>query len=108
LAVLGLLAEAAADRPLVCLVDDAQWLDDASLQVLGFVARRLLADAVLLLVAARDADEQPAFRSLPALTLYGLIDEDARALLSATIPGQLDPRVRDRIVAETRGNPLGL
>ena len=108
LAVLGLLAEAAAERPLVCLVDDAQWLDEASFQVLGFVGRRLLAEAVLLLVAVRETDDKRAFPGLPALTLAGLTDVDARALLTATIPGQLDARVRDRIVAETQGNPLGL
>ena len=108
LAVLGLLAEAATERPLVCLVDDAQWLDDASLQVLGFVARRLLAEAVLLLIAARETDDRRAFPGLPALALAGLTDADARALLTATILWKLDSRIRDRIVAETGGNPLGL
>ncbi|WP_433379907.1 BREX system ATP-binding domain-containing protein [Actinoplanes sp. CA-142083] len=108
LAVLGLLAEAAAERPLVCFVDDAQWLDQPSFQVLGFVARRLLAEPVLLLIGARESGDHLAFPGLPTLTLYGLTDNDARALLRATISGQLDPRVRDRIVAESRGNPLGL
>ena len=109
LAALSLLAENAAARPLVCLVDDAQWLDDASSQVLGFVGRRLLAESVLLLFAVREtrADER-MFPGLPALTVEGLTDEDARALLTAAVPGHLDERVRDRIVAETRGNPLGL
>ncbi len=108
LAVLSLLAEKAAERPLVCLVDDAQWLDEASSQVLGFVGRRLLAEPVGLLLAVREAAGERLFPGLPALTLAGLTDEDARALLTAAVPGHLDERVRDRIVAETRGNPLGL
>ena len=108
LAVLGLLAEAAAERPLVCLVDDAQWLDEPSRQVLGFVGRRLLAEAVLLLFAVREAGDERLLPSLPTLTIEGLAEQDARALLMAVVPGQLDEQVRDRIVAETRGNPLGL
>ena len=108
LAVLSLLAETAAARPLVCLVDDAQWLDDASAQVLGFVARRLLAESVLLLFAVREAAEEQLFPALPTLTLRGLIDDDARALLTAAVPGHLDAKVRDRLVAETRGHPLAL
>ena len=108
LAVLGLLAEAAAPRPLVCLVDDAQWLDDASAQVLGFVARRLLAESVLLLFAVREAADERLFPALPTLTLEGLTDDDARAFLTAAVPGHLDAKVRDRLVAETRGHPLAL
>src|SRR6266566_1449428 len=108
LAVLSLLAENAAARPLVCLVDDAQWLDEASCQVLGFVGRRLLGESVLLLFAVREMAGERMFPGLPALTVEGLTDEDARALLTAAVPGHLDERVRDRIVAETRGNPLGL
>jgi predicted ATPase len=109
LAVLGLLAEVAADRPLVCLVDDAQWLDQASAQFLGFVARRVLAESVLLLFAVREPADRRRFLALPALTLAGLADDDARGLLAAALPGRhLDERVRDRLVAETRGNPLAL
>jgi DNA-binding CsgD family transcriptional regulator/tetratricopeptide (TPR) repeat protein len=108
LAVLGLLAEAGAKRPLVCLIDDAQWLDEPSRQVLGFVGRRLLAEAVLLLFVVREARDEQLFPALPSLTLEGLAREDARALLVASVSGQLHERVRDRIVAETHGNPLGL
>ena len=109
LAVLSLLAEVAAQRPLVCLVDDAQWLDVPSAQVLRFVARRLLAESVVLLFAVREAADERLFPALPALTLEGLTDGDARAFLTAAIPGRhLDEQVRDRLVAETRGNPLAL
>src|SRR5690242_6772666 len=108
LAVLSLLAENAAARPLICLIDDAQWLDDASSQVLGFVARRLLAEPVGLLLAVRETAGERLFPGLPALPLEGLTDQDARGLLTAAVPGHLDERVRDRIVAETGGNPLGL
>src|SRR5439155_384501 len=108
LAALTLLAEVAAERPLLCVVDDAQWLDGASGQVLGFVARRLLAESVALVFAVRDPAEQRQLVGLPELHLEGLPDEDARALLATVIPGRIDERVRDRIVAETRGNPLAL
>ena len=106
LAVLSLLAEAAEERPLICLVDDAQWMDRASAQALAFVGRRLGAESVGLLVAARvPADE---LMGLPALVVEGLGDADARALLDTALRGPLDEQVRDRIVAETRGNPLAL
>ena len=109
LAVLSLLAEVAAQRPLVCLVDDAQWLDAPSSQVLGFVGRRLQAESILLLFAVREAADERMFPALPALTLEGLTDDDARAFLTAALPGRhLDEQVRDRLVAETRGNPLAL
>ena len=108
LAALSLLAEVATEQPLLCLVDDAQWLDAASGQVLGFVARRLLADSIAMVFAVRDPAEQPELAGLPELRLSGLDDEDARSLLATVIPGRLDEPVRDRIVAETRGNPLAL
>ena len=108
LAALNLLCEVASHRPLVVLVDDAQWLDAASAQVLGFVGRRLLAEPVMLVVAVRDDAESGEWSRLPHLQVDGLTDEDARALLAAAVTGHVDERVRDRIVAETRGNPLGL
>jgi ATP/maltotriose-dependent transcriptional regulator MalT len=106
LAVLTLLSDAADERPLLCIVDDAHWLDEVSAQTLAFVARRLLADPIGLLVAAR----QPVgdLRALPELEVLGLRDGDARALLRSAVMPRLDERVRDRIVAETRGNPLAL
>ena len=106
LAVLSLLSEVAGKRPMICLVDDQQWLDSASAQALGFVARRLAADPVGLVFAARDPGKELA--ALPELIVEGLQDDDARALLDSVLAGPLDARVRDRIVAETRGNPLAL
>jgi DNA-binding CsgD family transcriptional regulator len=108
LAALGLLAEVAHERPLLCLVDDAQWLDPASAQVLGFVARRLLAESVAIVFAVREQADGRAFTGLPELTLAGLGEQDAGALLATVFPGLLDERVRDRLVAETRGNPLAI
>jgi DNA-binding CsgD family transcriptional regulator len=114
LAILGLLSAVAEQRPLLCLVEDAQWLDAASSQILGFVARRLVAESVAIVVAVRGAGEPesdpPArdFEGLPELRLEGLQDDDARALLAGAVPGRLDDGIRDRIVAETRGNPLAL
>jgi DNA-binding CsgD family transcriptional regulator len=108
LAALGLMSEVAEERPLVCLVDDAQWLDTASGQVLGFVARRLLAESVALVFAVREPSAERHLSDLPELLVRGLEEDDARALLEAIIPGRLDVRVRDRIAAETRGNPLAL
>jgi DNA-binding CsgD family transcriptional regulator len=106
LAALSLLSEVAEQQPLLCVVDDAQWLDRASAQVLAFVARRLLADPVALVLATRE--EGGELRGLPELPVGGLREGDARELLGSVIGGPLDERVRDRIVAETRGNPLAL
>ena len=106
LAVLSLLSEVAGERPLICVIDDEQWLDHASAQALGFVARRLAADPVGLVFAARVPGEELA--GLPELALEGLGEGDARALLDSALTGPLDERVRDRIVAETQGNPLAL
>ncbi len=108
LAVLSLLSAVAEERPLLCLVDDAQWLDGASNQVLGFVARRLAAESVVIVLVIREPSSRREFEGLPELALGGLDEEDARALLARAIPGRLDDQVRDRIVAETRGNPLAL
>ncbi|NUP47866.1 MAG: AAA family ATPase [Catenulispora sp.] len=108
LATLGLLSEIAAQQPLLCLVDDVQWLDEVSKQVLGFVGRRLKAESMLLLFAMRGEVEDPKFAALPRLELGGLAEEDSRALLTACVPGYLEARVRDRLIAETRGNPLAL
>ena len=106
LAVLSLLAEVAGEQPLICLVDDQQWLDRASAQVLGFVARRLGAESVGLVFAARVPGGDLA--GLPELVVAGLPEAEARALLDSVTAAPLDERVRDRIVAETRGKPLAL
>ena len=106
LAVLGLVSEVAGERPLICVVDDQQWLDRASAQALGFAARRLAADPVGLVFAAREPGGDLA--GLPELLVEGLGDDDARALLESALAAPLDARVRDLIVAETHGNPLAL
>jgi len=112
LAGLGLLAEAAEERPLLCVVDDAQWLDQASAQVLGFVGRRLLAEPIALVFAVRTpAPRQGSpdpLAGLPELVLGGLDERSARALLATVTSGPLDESVRARIIEETRGNPLAL
>src|SRR3954470_23719058 len=106
LAVLSLLAEMSEERPLACVVDDAQWLDRASAQALVFVARRLLAESIALVLVTRDPGDE--LRGFQELVVEGLRDGDARALLSSAVRVPLDERVRDRLVAETRGNPLAL
>jgi len=108
LAVLTLLSEVAEEQPLICVVDDAQWLDQASAQTLEFVARRLAAEPVGLVFAVRETDEEPKLAGLPELRLRGLAIDDAAALLESALPGTLDPRVRRRILAESDGNPLAL
>ncbi|HWX97518.1 MAG TPA: LuxR C-terminal-related transcriptional regulator [Solirubrobacteraceae bacterium] len=106
LAALGLLSEASKEQPLLCVVDDAQWLDRASARVLAFVARRLLAEKIALVFAARELGD--ALAGLPELRVEPLGHRDARTLLESVLPGPLDERVLDRIVIETRGNPLAL
>ena len=104
LAAPSLLSEVAEEEPLVCVVDDAQWLDRVSAQTLAFVARRLLAERVALVFAVRDPGDEHELAGLPELVVPGLSDREARALLDLVISGPVEERVRDRIVAETRGN----
>ena len=108
LALLSLLSDGADKEPLVCLIDDAQWLDQSSAQVLAFVARRLQAESVVLVFAERGTGELDELAGLPELRLEGLSEAHADALLASVISGPLDERVRERIVAETHGNPLAL
>ncbi|HEX3362994.1 MAG TPA: AAA family ATPase [Solirubrobacterales bacterium] len=106
LATLGVLSEAAEEQPLLALVDDAQWLDDSSAQALAFVARRLAAERIVLLFASRRPGD--LFDGLPQLEVGPLARADSRALLESALPTRLDEHVLDRIVLETRGNPLAL
>ncbi len=106
LAVLSLLSELGSRRPLLCVVDDAQWLDTSSAQAIAFAARRLANERVAVIFGARTLTE--AVQGLPELTVFGLGDKDARALLATVLPDRLDDRVVDRLVAETHGNPLAL
>jgi DNA-binding CsgD family transcriptional regulator len=109
LATLTLLTEAATSRPVLCVIDNAQWLDQASAAVLGFVSRRLFADRVGMLFAVQEAEERSvAFHGLPEMLIGGLAERAARELLATVACGPVDPRVSERIVAETAGNPLGL
>ena len=98
----------AAGQPLLCLIDDAQWLDRASAQALAFVARRLDAESIAMLVGTRDPAAGSDLAGLPELAVGGLSDADARSLLASVLPGRLDERVRERIIAESGGNPLAL
>jgi hypothetical protein len=106
LAVLNLLSDAASVQPILCLVDDEQWLDKASVHALAFVARRLDAEAVGIVFAGRRSD--PVLDKLPELVIEGLDEGDARLLLESSLVGPLDPLVRDQLLAETHGNPLAL
>jgi DNA-binding CsgD family transcriptional regulator len=108
LAVLGLFSAVAEEQPLVCVVDDAHWLDDASASTIVFVARRLLAESVALVFAARESIEVRALEGLPELRLTGLAETDSRGLLDSVWHGRLDEQVRDRLIAESHGNPLAL
>jgi DNA-binding CsgD family transcriptional regulator len=108
LATLTLFAEVAEQQPLACIVDDAQWLDQASAQILGFVARRLLAERVAVVCAARTGAGDDILAGLPELSVPALGDSDARALLLANVPGPIDAAVCDQIIKESHGNPLAL
>ena len=108
LATLTLFAEVAEQQPLACIVDDAQWLDGASAQILGFVARRLLAERIAVVCAARTGIGDEVLAGLPELPVRGLGDSDARALLLASVPGPIDAAVCDQIITESHGNPLAL
>jgi DNA-binding CsgD family transcriptional regulator len=108
LGALTLLAEVAEQQPLVCIVDDAQWLDHASAQVLGFVARRLHAERIAIVCAARTDGSSDVLAGLPDLSIKGLNERDARTLLLSHVLGPLDVAVCDQIVTESRGNPLAL
>src|SRR6476620_1452180 len=108
LAVLSLLSAVAAQRPLLCLIEDAQWLDGASAQIVGLVARRVRAESVAIVVAVREPVAEHDFDGLPELRLEGLAEQDARVLLANAVAGRRDTHVADRIVAESRGNPLAL
>ena len=108
LAVLSLLADAAEEQPLLCMIDDAQWLDRVSAQTLAFVARRLLAERLGLVFALREGVDAHVLEGLPELVVEGLAADEARLLLDTTIPGPLDERVKARILGEARGNPLAL
>src|SRR5258705_1467575 len=108
LAVLTLVGEASGERPIACIVDDAQWVDAASLQALTFVARRILAEPMVMFFAARVHGADRELAGQPELVLHGLDDQSARALLAAILPGRLNEQVRENIIAEAAGNPLAL
>jgi DNA-binding CsgD family transcriptional regulator len=108
LAVLNLLAEAAADRPVICVVDDAQWLDPASMQVIAIAARRLATGPVALVVGSRQPSADQDFAGLPDLAVPSLAEDDARALLDSRLLGPVDAGVRDQMLAEAQGNPRQL
>jgi DNA-binding CsgD family transcriptional regulator len=107
LAVLNIFAEAGAALPLICVVDDAQWVDSASVQVLSFVARRLVAESVAIVFAVREPVDE-AFAGIDDLPVPGLEPHDARLLLESVAPGPMDKDIRERFVSEARGNPLAL
>jgi DNA-binding CsgD family transcriptional regulator len=109
MAALTVLTDAAAARPVLCLIDDAQWLNQVSIEVLGFVARRLYADRVGMVFAAREGEGRAVvLAGLPELTVGGLVEEAAQELLATSAGGQVDRQVSGRIVADTAGNPLAL
>src|SRR5262249_26341874 len=105
---LSLLAEAAEEYPVICLVDDVRWLDEVSVQTLAFVARRLLAERVAMVFAVRESAVGSDLGALPQLAVHGLSDADAGVLLESVVKGPIDSRVRNRIISESGGNPLAL
>jgi hypothetical protein len=108
IAALDLVATVAQKQPIVWLVDDAQWIDRASMQAIAFVGRRLLAERVVILIATRDVSDENELAGLPEFRLGGLNTEDAGRLFDLVVSGPTDPLVRDRVISETRGNPLAL
>jgi predicted ATPase len=106
LTLVSLLSALSAKRPLLCVIDDAQWLDTSSAQAIAFAARHVPRDAVAVLFGARTLTDE--VRGLPDLTISGLEDQDARTLLATVLPDRLDDRVVERLVADTHGNPLAL
>jgi hypothetical protein len=108
LATLTLFADVAEQQPLVCIVDDTQWLEQASAQILAFVGRRLLTERIALVCAARTGSGAEVLAGLPELSIHGFDDSDARALLLDYVYGPLDAAVCDQIVSESHGNPLAL
>jgi predicted ATPase len=108
LAALSLLSDAAGERPLVCVVDDAQWLDQPSAQALAFMSRRLQAESIAMVFAVRDSGYEHEFAGLKELAVSGLSHDDAATLLASVVSGPIDKRLRDRVIAEARGNPRAL
>src|SRR5699024_7082101 len=108
LAALEMLAAAAAQRPLLCVVDDAHWMDSASVRALAFLARRIAAEPIAMVFATCGDDGARELKELPELAVGGLDDVHARTLLAGATTVTLDERVRDRLLAEARGNPLAL
>jgi predicted ATPase len=108
LAVLSLFSQIAEEQPVICILDDVQWLDRASAQVIGFVARRIAAEGLLMIFAVRDPNDDESLIGLPELRVGPLDDADARALLAAALPGRMDEAVANRIIIEAEGNPLAL
>jgi DNA-binding CsgD family transcriptional regulator len=108
IAALDLVATVAQKQPVVWLIDDAQWIDQASMQAIGFLGRRLLAERVVILIATREIGNENELAGLPELRIGGLNTEDAGRIFDSVVSGPTDPLVRDRIISETRGNPLAL
>src|SRR5262249_41258712 len=108
LAALTLLAEIAEEKPLLCVVDDTQWIDQESERVFAFIAHRLFAERIAIVCATRTGAGDQVLKDLPRLAVDGLGHGDAHALLLEHLHGPMDPSVRERIVVESQGNPLAL